>query len=75
MECIYLNVFAFDGNDFSCRNKALTTKLLKQGYSCHKLRKAVLEFYRRHSGWIETYNDSLKKLLQLGMSEPDLYGD
>ena len=27
-------------NDFNCRNKALTAKLLKQGYRYHKLRKA-----------------------------------
>ena len=26
--------------DFTCRNKALTAKLLKQGYRYHKLRKA-----------------------------------
>ena len=27
-------------NDFSCQNKALTAKLLEQGYRYHKLRKA-----------------------------------
>ena len=27
-------------SDFNCRNKALTAKLLKQGYRYHKLRKA-----------------------------------
>ena len=27
-------------SDFNCRNKALTAKLLKQGYHYHKLRKA-----------------------------------
>ena len=36
-------------SDFSCRNKALTAKLLKQGYRYHKLRKAFSKFYRRHS--------------------------
>ena len=33
--------------DFNCRNKALTAKLLKQGYRYHKLRKAFSKFYRR----------------------------
>ena len=36
-------------SDFNCRNKALTAKLLKQGYRYHKLRKAFSKFYRRHS--------------------------
>ena len=50
-------------SDFNCRNKALTAKLLKQGYRYHKLRKAFSKFYRRHSGLVEKYNDSLRKLL------------
>ena len=36
-------------NDFNHRNKALTTKLLRQGYRYFKLRKAFSKFYRRHS--------------------------
>ena len=36
-------------SDFSFQNKALTAKLLKQGYRYHKLRKAFSKFYRRHS--------------------------
>ena len=36
-------------SDFCCRNKALTAKLLKQGYRYHKLRKDFSKFYRRHS--------------------------
>ena len=40
-------------SDFNCRNKALTAKLLKQGYRYHKLRKAFLKFYRRHSEMVE----------------------
>ena len=31
-----------------CRNKALTAKLLRQGYRYFKLRKTFLKFYRRH---------------------------
>ena len=34
--------------DFNNRNKFLTTKLLKQGYRYHKLRKAYSKFYRKH---------------------------
>ena len=40
-------------SDFSCRNKALTAKLLKQGYRYHKLRKAFSKFYRRHSELVQ----------------------
>ena len=40
-------------SDFSCRNKALTAKLLKQGYRYHKLRKVVSSFHRRHSELVE----------------------
>ena len=62
-------------SDFSCRNKALTAKLLKQGYHYHKLRKAFSKFYRRHSELVEKYNVSLRKLLQQGISDPEFYGD
>ena len=36
-------------NDFNYRNKALTAKLLRQGYRYLNLRKAFSKFYRRHS--------------------------
>ena len=36
-------------SDFNCRNKALTARLLKQGYRYHTLHKAFSEFYRQHS--------------------------
>ena len=62
-------------SDFNCRNKALTAKLLKQGYRYHKLRKALTKFYRWHSELVEKYNVSLRKLLQQGISEPEFYGD
>ena len=48
--------------DFNNRNKFLTTKLLKQGYRYHKLRKAFSKFYRRHFELIEKYHVSLKNL-------------
>ena len=51
-------------SDFNNRNKALTAKLLKQGYRYHKLRKTFSEFCRGHSGLEEKYNVSLRKLQQ-----------
>ena len=62
-------------NDFNYRNKALTAKLLRQGYRYFKLRKAFSKFYRRHSAFLEKYSASLKTLLQQGISEPAFYGD
>ena len=62
-------------NDFSYRNKALTAKLLRQGYRYFKLRKAFSKFYRRHSALLEKYSVSLKTLLQQGISEPEFYSD
>ena len=64
-----------NASDFNCRNKALTAKILRQGYRYHKLRKAFSKIYRRNSGLVEKYNVSLKKLLQQGISELEFYGD
>ena len=50
-------------DDFNTRNKCLTAKLLKQGYRCHKLRKAFSKFYRRHYELISKFNVGLKSLL------------
>ena len=52
-------------SDFNCRNKALTAKLLRQGY----------RYYRRHCALVEKYNVSLRTLLQQGISELEYYGD
>ena len=62
-------------SDFNCRNKALTAKLLRQGYRYFKLRKAFSKFYRRHSALVDKYSVSLKTLLQHGISEPEFYGE
>ena len=62
-------------SDFNCRNKALTVKLLRQGYRYFKLREAFSKFYRRLSALVEKYSVSLKTLLQQGISEPEFYGD
>ena len=62
-------------SDFNYRNKALTAKLLRQGYRYFKLRKAFPKFYHRHSALVEKYSVSLKILLQQGISEPEFYSD
>ena len=61
-------------DDFNNRN-FLTAKLLKQGYSYLKIRKAFSKFYHRHSELIVKYNIGLKTLLQQGISEPISYGN
>ena len=71
----YLNLLESNLNDFNYRNKALTAKLLRQGYRYFKLRKAFSKFYRRHIALLEKYSVSLKTLLQQGISEPEFYGD
>ena len=47
-------------SDFNYRDKALTAKLLGQGYRYLKLRKAFSKFFRRHSSLVEKYSVSLK---------------
>ena len=75
----YLNIrFASASSnlsDFNYRTKALTAKLLRQGYRYFKLRKAFSKFYRRHNVMVEKYSVSLKTLLRQGISEPEFYGD
>ena len=59
--------------DFNARNKCLTTKLLKQGYRYHKLRKSFSNFYRRQDEMISKFN--VKSLLHLGLPESEFYCD
>ena len=47
-------------NGFNYRNKALTAKLLRQGYRYFKLRQAFSKFNRRLSALLEKYSVSLK---------------
>ena len=60
---------------FNNRNLFLASKILKQGYRYHKIRKAFSKFFHRHSELIVKYNIGLKTLLQQGISEPIFYGD
>ena len=63
-------------DDFNNRNLFLTAKLLKQGYSYHKIRRALnSKSYHRHSELYVKYNIGLKTLRQQGISEPIIYGD
>ena len=61
-------------DDFNICYRALTAKLLKQGYRYHKLRMAFSKFYRRHFDLVSKYNVRLKTLLLPGLSEPEFYG-
>ena len=61
--------------DFNARNKCLMAKLLQQGYRYHKLQKTFSKFCRRHYDLISKYNVGLKKVLGVGHSEPEFYGD
>ena len=51
-------------DDFNNRNLFLTPKLLKQGHRYNKIRKAISEFYYRHSELIVKYNIGFKTRLQ-----------
>jgi len=61
--------------DFNIRNRALTEKLLKQGYRYHKLRKTFSKFYHRNLLLINKYKCNLKTLLRQGIAHPEFYGD
>ena len=61
--------------DFNNRTLFLTTKLFKQGYRYHKIRKEFSKLYHRHSELIVKYNIGLKTLLHQGISEPIFYVD
>ena len=76
MGCISQIIFArasSNFSDFNWRNKALTAKLLRQGYRYFKLRKAFWKIYLRHCALVEKYSVSLKTLLQQGISEPEFF--
>ena len=61
-------------SDFNYRNKALTSKLVNRDIIIIKLRKALSKFYRQHSGLVQIFHVSLKKLLRQVILEPKLYG-
>ena len=58
--------------DFNARYKILTGKILHQGYRHHKLQRLFLNFI---ADITNGFQNSIKSLLQHGLSEPKLYGD
>ena len=71
---VYISRFArvsSNVDDLNNRNRFLTSKLLKQGYGYHKLRKTFSKVYHR----LLKYNIGLEFLLQQGISDPVFYGD
>ena len=64
-----------DVEDFHIRNLNMTSKLLQQGYRYHKLCKTFKTFYRKSLPLLYKYNLSLKSYLNLGISQPEFYGD
>ena len=75
MVYIFLSLIVLLECDFNNRKLILTTKLLKQGYRYHKIRKTFSKFYHSHSELIVKYNIGLKTLLQHGISKPIFYDD
>ena len=75
MVSIYIYLFALSEHLRMLVTSLVVTKLHKQGYRYHKLRKAFSKFYLSHYELIEKYHVGLKKLLQQGISNPGLYGD
>lgn len=61
--------------DFNTRNFLLTSKLLKQGYRYHILRKTFTKFYRKYTELVSKYNVHLRKLIEEGICLPEFYGD
>ena len=61
-------------SDFNYRYKALTAKLLRQGYRYFKLRKVFSKLYRRHSALVEKYSVSLKIHLEKKCRKIYLFG-
>ena len=64
-----------DVKDFSLRSTIMTSKLLAQGFTYHKLRRSFIKFYNKHLSKITKYNTSLKFLITTSISHPDFYGD
>ena len=72
---VYISQLICFGSWWLQQQKKLTSKLLKQVYWYHKLRKAFSKSYYRHSDLIVKYNICFKTLLQQGISELVFYGD
>ena len=60
---------------FNERNFLLTSKLLKQGFLFHKLRKTFTKFFHRNRDILYKYKTQLKELLNNGIAHPQYYRD
>ncbi len=65
-----------DVEDFNDRNKVITSKLIRQGYRFHKLRRTFSKFYQRNGNLDEKYNSNTKALMQnrICPGDPQCYG-
>ena len=62
--------------DFHSKNLQITSKLLRQGYRYHKLRKTFESFFRSYSELLSKFgNISFQEYLSKGISQPVFYGD
>ena len=62
--------------DFHSKNLQITSKLLTQGYSYHKLRKTFVNFFRSYSNILSKFGDiSCQEYVSKGISHPVFYGD
>ena len=63
-------------SDFNSKNLKLTSKLLTQGYRCHKLRKTFGKFFRSYSDLLSKFFEiSFQEYVTEGISHPVFYGD
>ena len=62
--------------DFHSKNLQITSKLLTQDYSWHKLRKIFGKFIRSYSELLSKFGDiSFQEYVSKGISHPFFYGD
>ena len=62
--------------DFHSKNLEITSKLLTQGYSYHKLRKTFGKFFRSYSELLSKFGDiSFQEYLSKGISHPVVYDE
>ena len=63
-------------SDFHSKNLQITSKLLTQGYRCHKLRKTFGKFFGSYSDLLLKFGEiSFQKYVSEGISHPVFYGD
>ena len=62
--------------DFHSKNLQITSKLLTQGYTYHKLRKTFEKFFRSYSKLLSKFGDiSFQEYVSKGISHPVFYGN